>query len=161
MPALNSSAKRFQNVLKCAGFHNQVVEMPETTRTASEAAQTIGCQVNQIVKSIIFKTKKSEKPVLVITSGSNRVDEKKVAAIIGEKLGKADADFVRQKTGYAIGGVPPAGHTTTMLILIDEDLMGFEEIWAAAGTPYAVFKLTPDELLRLTKANPVNIKKEK
>ncbi len=108
---LSSSALKVQQALDSLGLRLQVVELPGSTRTAVEAAQAVGCQVGQIVKSLVFKAKRSERPILVIASGQNRVDEKRLEALIGEPLGKADADFVRQRTGFVIGGVPPVGHT--------------------------------------------------
>src|SRR5690606_11880215 len=133
-------------------------EFPESTRTAQEAADAIGCTVGQIAKSLIFKGKTSQKPILIITSGANRVNEKKVKEYIGEKLGKADADFVREHTGFAIGGVPPVGHIKPITTYIDEDLMQYDEIWAAAGTPNSVFKLTPSILADMTKGRIIKVK---
>lgn len=147
---LPASAQKVQDALFDGGFTNTVVEMPDSTRTSAEAAQTVGCTVSQIAKSILFRAKTSDRPVLVIASGTNRVDEKKVAALLGEKLGKADADFVRERTGFAIGGVAPLGHSGPVEIFIDQDLMAFDEIWAAAGTPKCVFKLTPAQLAEMT-----------
>ena len=155
---LSSSAQKVQDTLKALGFALQVVEMPDSTRTAVEAAQAVGCQVGQIVKSLIFKTKRTGKPVLVIASGQNRVNEKKIAALLGEPLGRADADFVRQQTGFAIGGIPPVGHREKIETFVDEDLLQYEVIWAAAGTPNAVFRLTPQELLQITSGKVVDIK---
>jgi prolyl-tRNA editing enzyme YbaK/EbsC (Cys-tRNA(Pro) deacylase) len=139
------------------GFTLQVVELPDSTRTAAEAAQAVGCQVGQIVKSLIFRAKRSERPILVVASGSNRVDERAIEALIGEPLGKADADFVRQHTGFAIGGVPPVGHTEPVETFVDEDLLQYSEIWAAAGTPNAVFRLAPPDLVRMTGGQVVKI----
>lgn len=150
MPGLPASAQRVQNRLAELGFANRVVEMPETTRSAADAAVACGCQVAQIAKSIIFRAGASNRAVLVMASGVNRVDEAKVAAALGEALAKADADFVRASTGFAIGGVAPVGHSEAPAIFIDRDLMGLASIWAAAGTPRAVFQLTPDELVRMT-----------
>jgi prolyl-tRNA editing enzyme YbaK/EbsC (Cys-tRNA(Pro) deacylase) len=147
---LSSSALIVQNKLIELGYTNRVVEMPDSTRSAVEAAQAVGCGVEQIVKSIIFKAGTSGKAVLVAASGINRVDEKKVRALLGESIKKADADFVRQQTGYAIGGVPPLGHAHPSIVFIDQDLMQYQEIWAAAGTPFAVFKLTPADLVKMT-----------
>jgi len=152
---LRPSAQRVQALLRAAGHSGDVVEFAETTRTSAEAAAAIGCDVAQIAKSLIFRARPSDRPVLVIASGRNRVNEKLVAQRLvakglGEGLARADADFVRDKTGFAIGGVAPIGHMTPPIIFIDRDLLAFAEIWAAAGTPYAVFKLTPDELVRLT-----------
>jgi prolyl-tRNA editing enzyme YbaK/EbsC (Cys-tRNA(Pro) deacylase) len=147
---LSPSAQKVQRALDTLGLTLEVLELPASTRTAPEAAAAIGCTVGQIVKSLVFKARRSERPVLVIASGVNRVSEKKLEALIGEPLGKADADFVRQHTGFVIGGVPPLGHVESLLTFIDEDLLQYEEIWAAAGTPNAVFKLAPEDLLRMT-----------
>jgi prolyl-tRNA editing enzyme YbaK/EbsC (Cys-tRNA(Pro) deacylase) len=147
---LPASARRVQDALTDKGFSNRVVIMPSTTRTAAEAAAACGCTVAQIAKSILFRAVESNRPVLVMTSGANRVDEEVVAEALGEPIGRADADFVRDATGFAIGGVPPIGHSGPVEILIDRDLTAFDEIWAAAGTPFAVFKLTPGELTSMT-----------
>ena len=155
---LSASAQKVQNALSARGMTLQVMELPDSTRTAQEAAQAIGCDVGQIVKSLVFKGKRSAKPVLVIASGSNRVDERKIEALIGEPLGKADADFVRQQTGFVIGGVPPVGHSQPLLTYVDADLLQYTEIWAAAGTPHAVFRLTPGELCDLTGGEVVELK---
>ncbi len=154
---LSASAQRFQDALKGLGFSLQVVELPDSTRTAVEAAQAVGCQLGQIVKSLVFRAKRSERPVLVIASGPNRVNEKVIEALIGEPLGKADADFVRQRTGFVIGGVPPVGHTEALQTFIDQGLLAFDEIWAAAGTPNAVFRLTPQELVRMIGGQVIKI----
>lgn len=146
-PASAPSALKVQAVL---GAEFTVMEFSESTRTAAEAAEAIGCTVAQIAKSLIFKGGTSARPVLVVASGVNRVDEKTVAALLGEEPLRADAGFVREKTGFAIGGVPPIGHATPPVCLLDEDLFAFSEIWAAAGTPNAVFRLTPGQLLELT-----------
>lgn len=147
---LSPSAQKVQQALQALGMTLQVVELPDSTRTAIEAAQAVGCQVGQIVKSLVFKTKRSQRALLVIASGSNRVDEKLIEARIGEPLGKADAEFVRQQTGFAIGGVPPLGHASPLLTFIDQDLLQYERVWAAAGTPHAVFELNPADLARMT-----------
>lgn len=147
---LSPSAQKVQQALQALGMTLQVVELPDSTRTAIEAAQAVGCQVGQIVKSLVFKTKRSQRALLVIASGSNRVDEKLIEARIGEPLGKADAEFVRQQTGFAIGGVPPLGHASPLLTFIDQDLFQYERVWAAAGTPHAVFELNPADLARMT-----------
>lgn len=149
-PGLAPSAQRVQDALRAQGVPLTVVELPQSTRTAVEAAAAIGTTVAQIVKSLIFRAPQSDRAVLVLASGANRVDEKAVAALLGEPLGKADADFVRAKTGFVIGGVSPVGHTAPLATYIDEDLLTFDELWAAAGTPNAVFRLTPAQLLSLT-----------
>ena len=141
------SALKVQAVL---GDKFEVLEFDAGTRTAADAAAAVGCEVAEIAKSLLFRTRDSGRPVLVVASGVNRVDEKKVAAVIGEKISRADADFVRENTGFAIGGVPPIGHAVAPLTLIDEDLLKLTTIWAAAGTPNAVFKLTPAELMEVT-----------
>jgi prolyl-tRNA editing enzyme YbaK/EbsC (Cys-tRNA(Pro) deacylase) len=155
---LSSSARKVQDALNKYGLSCQVVEMPQSTRTADDAARAVGCQVGQIVKSLVFQGKQSHQAILVATSGANRVNEKKIATLISELLSKADADFVREKTGFAIGGVPPVGHTQPIRIFIDEDLMQYDEIWAAAGTPRAVFKLTPRELQKITGGQVISVK---
>lgn len=159
MKPLSASAQRVQDALTKLGMTLQVVELPNSTRSAADAAAAIGCTVGQIAKSLIFKTHGSERPVLVVASGSNRVDEKKVAVLLSEKITKADADFVRVQTGFAIGGVPPVGHTQKIITFIDEDLLAFEEIWAAAGTPNAVFRLTGDDLVRVTDGKLADVKR--
>jgi prolyl-tRNA editing enzyme YbaK/EbsC (Cys-tRNA(Pro) deacylase) len=147
---LSSSARKIQDALNSLGMSLDVVELSASTRTAVEAAEAIGCEVGQIVKSLVFKAKRSERPVLVIASGKNRVDEKKIEMLIGESLGKADADFVRLHTGFVIGGVPPLGHTEKLETFIDEDLLEYTEVWAAAGTPNAIFRLNPEDLVKMT-----------
>jgi prolyl-tRNA editing enzyme YbaK/EbsC (Cys-tRNA(Pro) deacylase) len=132
--------------------------MDKTTRSAQDAARAVGCEVGQIAKSLVFKGATTRQAVLVITSGSNRVDEKKLSERIGEPVLKADADFVRQQTGFAIGGVPPVGHTQPIAVFIDEDLLTYSEIWAAAGTPQAVFRLTPQELQKITNGRVMRVK---
>jgi prolyl-tRNA editing enzyme YbaK/EbsC (Cys-tRNA(Pro) deacylase) len=155
---LKESAKRVQEALAARGFAFEVREFPQGTRTAAEAAVAIGCAVAQIAKSLVFRARASGRPVLVIASGANRVDEKAVAALIGEKIGRADAGFVRAATGFAIGGVPPLGHETPPVTLIDRDLLTLSEIWAAAGTPNAVFRLTPEDLVAMTDGRVADIK---
>lgn len=155
---LSPSAQRVQDALRDLGFSNQVMELQSPTRSSAEAAQAVGCQVEQIAKSILFQGKNIHKPILVIASGINRVNERKIAEFISEPLGKADTDYVRNHTGFVIGGVPPIGHLEKVEIFIDEDLFHYEEIWAAAGNPNAVFKLTPSDLLKMTGGRIVSIK---
>ena len=155
---LNPSAQRVQDALAALGLTLQVVELPTSTRTAAEAAQAVGCQVGQIVKSLVFKSKRTERPILVIASGANRVDEQKLEALIGEPLGKADADFVRQHTGFVIGGVPPVGHAQLIETYIDLDLLQYQWVWAAAGTPNAIFQLDPADLPRISSGQLADIK---
>jgi len=156
--SLSPSAKKVQQALQELGFSFRVVELPASTRTAQEAAQAIGCQVAQIAKSLVFKIKQTQKPILVISSGANRVDEAKLSAHVGAPIEKADADFVRQHTGFAIGGVPPVGHVERLPTWIDEDLYQHEVVWAAAGTPHGVFELTPSDLERMTQGQMVRLK---
>jgi prolyl-tRNA editing enzyme YbaK/EbsC (Cys-tRNA(Pro) deacylase) len=154
---LSDSARKVQDALEDFGLTLRVVEMPQSTRTAKDAAQAIGCMVAQIGKSIIFKGARSGKAILVVASGVNRVDEKIIAAHTGEPIEKASAEFVREATGFVIGGVPPTGFATPIETWIDEDLFQFAEIWAAAGTPSAVFALTPVELARITGGRTIKV----
>lgn len=146
-PATAPSALRVQAAL---GDAFEVLEFEESTRTAADAAAAIGCTVAQIAKSMIFRATTSDKPVLVITSGAVKVDVNKVVSLLGESVSRASPEFVRENTGYAIGGVPPLAHRIQPIVLIDESLFELECLWAAAGTPNAVFRLLPDDLSRLT-----------
>ena len=151
LDALPDSARRVALLLKERGHPHPVVMLPETGKTSAEAAAGLGCAIAQIAKSILFRRREDDAPVLVIASGANRVDEKKVAARVGA-LARADAKFVREKTGYAIGGVCPIGLATEPLTLIDADLLALDSLWAAAGHPHAVFSLSAQELIALTGA---------
>ena len=155
---LSPSAQKIQDLLNSLGYNLRVIEYAESTRTAQEAADRAGCELGQIVKSLIFKGKTTNKPILVLTSGANRVDEKRIREYAGEAIGKADADFVRAVTGYAIGGVPPLGHVQKMETYIDEDFLQFQTVWAAAGTPNAIFELTTEDLQKLTSGKIVMVK---
>lgn len=154
---LKKSAKKFQNRLAEFGHSHQVKQLPDSTRSAKEAAEAIGCKVEQIAKSIIFKLKNAKEPVLIIASGKNRVNETIIEILVDDELEKADADFVKQMTGYSIGGVPPLAHDRPIMTFIDEDLLEFDTIWAAAGHSQAVFELTPRELKSMTLAEIVQI----
>jgi prolyl-tRNA editing enzyme YbaK/EbsC (Cys-tRNA(Pro) deacylase) len=156
MPAARAT-ERVQSALDAAGIEARVVELAASTRTAAEAASAIGCGVAQIAKSLVFRGAESGEAILVIASGTNRVNEKTIATLAGEPIAKADADFVRERTGYAIGGVPPVGHTSPLRTFIDRDLLQFDRIWAAAGTPHAVFELTPSQLTNLVTGAIVEI----
>lgn len=148
---LAKSALSVQNELNKLNLKCEVVELPNSTRTASAAALSIGCEISQIVKSLIFKTKKTSKAVLLLASGKNQVDVKQVKTHLGEGITKADADFVKNITGFSIGGIPPVGLKNKIdLIFIDQDLIEFEEVWAAAGTPNAVFCIKSQDLLQAT-----------
>jgi prolyl-tRNA editing enzyme YbaK/EbsC (Cys-tRNA(Pro) deacylase) len=155
---LSPTAQRVQDLLRARGFDCRVIEYAESTRTSQEAADRAGCELGQIVKSMIFKGKSTQKAVLVLTSGLNRVDEKRVGQHAGEPIGRADADFVRRVTGFAIGGVPPLGHAQPMDTYLDEDLLQYSTVWAAAGTPNAIFELTPADLQKMTGGKAVRVK---
>ena len=146
-PATAPSALRVQEALG-SGF--QVLEFEASTKTAADAAAAVGTTVAQIAKSMIFRTVETDRSVLVVTSGSERVDEARVSAVLGEEIGRASAAFVRERTGFAIGGVSPVAHIVPPVVLIDQTLAQFDTSWAAAGTPNAVFQLTFSELLTLT-----------
>ena len=147
---MSSSAQRFQQALEGLGIQTQAIELPQSTRTAKEAAEAIGCEIAQIAKSLIFRRLDTNRPVLVIASGANRVDEEVVSDYIGTQITMADAEFVRASTGYAIGGVPPFGHIAPIDdIIIDQDLLNYEVIWAAAGTPRSVFPISPEKLVEV------------
>ena len=164
--SLKPSAQKVQDWLAARGSSCRVREMPDTTRTSEEAAAACGCQVAQIGKSMVFRIKDTDTPVLVVASGVNRVDEKAVARLLSArngvkvKLARADADFVRATSGYAIGGGPPVAHTTPPVTLIDRDLLEFEMIWCAAGTPNAVFEIPPADLIDLSSGTIADIKKQ-
>ena len=135
-----------------------MIEFAESTRTAEEAAQRAGCHIGQIVKSMVFKRKDTGGPVLVLTSGSNRVDEQRLAAHLGEAVERAEPDLVRAATGYAIGGVPPIGHATQIQSVLDEDLLRFDLVWAAAGNPKAMFSVAPQTLREMSGAVVLRIR---
>lgn len=154
---LSAEAQRVQDVIAAAGLELEVRELPASTRTAAEAADAIGCEVSQIAKSLVFHRRESDAPLLVIASGSNRVNREAVSALVGERIALAAAEFVRARTGFTIGGVPPVGHASSMEVFIDEDLRRHDEIWAAAGTSHAVFRLTPADLEALTGGRVVRV----
>jgi prolyl-tRNA editing enzyme YbaK/EbsC (Cys-tRNA(Pro) deacylase) len=151
-PAQHPTALRVWQLLRDAGVDARVVEFEQPTRTSADAAVAIGCSVAEIAKSIVFRGEQSGQAVIVVASGTNRVSETKVAEKVGEPLARGDGDFVRAATGYAIGGVAPIGYSQPVKLLLDEDLRHFQTVWAAAGTPFSVFPLTPDELQRITGA---------
>lgn len=155
---LSASAQRVQDTLRERGFAQRVIEMRETARTAAEAAQAVGCTVGQIAKSLVFKGQSTGQPILIIASGANRVDTAKVAALVDEPIIKPEAAFVRDMTGFAIGGIPPLGHREQLMTLIDDDLLQFSQLWAAAGNPNAVFPLAPADLVAMTGGRVVSIK---
>lgn len=151
LTALPESVQRVARLLQSAGHPHAPQMLDDAARTAQQAADALGIDVGQIAKSIIFKRKSDNVAVLVVTSGDRRVDEKKVDAIVG-KTGRADAEFVKTATGFSIGGVSPFAHANEPVTLIDRELFRFGEIWAAAGHPHAVVKLTPADLEKLTGA---------
>jgi prolyl-tRNA editing enzyme YbaK/EbsC (Cys-tRNA(Pro) deacylase) len=155
---ISPSAQKVQDVLHALGFDYKVIEYQDSTRTSAEAAARVGCQIGQIVKSLIFRGQVSSKPVLVLTSGANRVDESYLSRYVGESIGRADAEFVRTATGFAIGGVPPVGHQHLLETYLDEDLLQYGKIWAAAGTPNAVFEMTPAALEKMTGGMVIRVK---
>jgi prolyl-tRNA editing enzyme YbaK/EbsC (Cys-tRNA(Pro) deacylase) len=150
-----NSVERVRSALIAAGHPDTITEFPTSTRTAANAAAVVGCTVAQIAKSIVFRA--AERPVVIITSGANRVDPAKVEAVLGVRLMRADAAWVRDVTGFAIGGVAPVGHRTPPLLLLDEDLMALDPVWAAAGSPSHVFRTTPAELQRITGARVAQV----
>ncbi len=152
-----SSSQRVEQILQERNLKTEVIEFKELTRTAQEAATAIGCEIGRIAKTLIFKGKITGQPICIIASGLNRIDEKKVEQYIGEGIEKADAAYVLKETTFAIGGVAPIGFEFPIKPLIDEDLMGYKELWAAAGTPHAVFRLSPEDLLRITQGKIVHI----
>jgi len=158
MEPINPSAQKIQNILNVLGSGYKVIEFAESTRTAQEAADRVGCRLGQIVKSLVFKGQSSNNCFLVLTSGSNRVDENKLSQYAGETIGRANPEFVRTMTGFAIGGVPPVGHTKPLETYIDEDLLQYAEVWAAAGTPNAVFQLPSSDLVKITSGKIVRVK---
>lgn len=154
---MNHQTKKIKSFLEKFGIESEIKEFSETTKTAADAARALNCDLGQIAKSIVFKGIFSAKPVLVIASGKNRIGEKTIGDQLGEEIEKADADFVRAKTGFAIGGIPPFGHKEKIKTFIDEDLLKYPLIWAAAGTHNTVFPLTPKELVETTQGEVVPV----
>ena len=153
----SASVQRVERALREAGIHTQIVELPGAAHTAKLAAQFLGCEVAQIANSLVFRAVASDTAVLVMSSGAKRVDMAKLAAIVGEEIGKADADFVRAATGLAIGGVAPVGHTGSLRTYVERSLSAWPRIWAAAGHPNTVFPLTYAELVRITRGQEVDV----
>jgi Uncharacterized conserved protein len=156
--SLSPSAQKVWDALIAMGYDYKIIEFQDSTRTSAEAANRVGCQIGQIVKSLIFRGQNSGQPLLVLTSGANRVDEGLIGRYSGETIARADADFVRLTTGFAIGGVPPVGYPQPVNTYLDEDLLQYKKIWAAAGNPNAVFELTPTALIKLTSGKVVRVK---
>jgi prolyl-tRNA editing enzyme YbaK/EbsC (Cys-tRNA(Pro) deacylase) len=154
--AAGGSVQRVRAALAAAGHPDTITTFPDGTRTAAEAAAAVGCDVTQIAKSIVFRA--GTRAAVIVTSGANRVDPARAGTALGVKLGRADADWVRLTTGFAVGGVAPVGHLTPPLILLDEDLLALDPVWAAAGSPRHVFRTTAAELLRLTGARAAAVR---
>ena len=157
---MHPSAQKVADAARALGLSVEIVEFEETTRTAQDAANTIGCQVAQIVKSLLFIVE--GQPVMTLVSGVNRLDERKLAALRGvgrKQVERADADTAKAATGFSIGGVPPFGHTSRLPVYVDEDLTRFDVVWAAAGTPFAVFAITPEELVRASGGTLADLKR--
>ena len=154
-PAVTEGAMRIQALL---GERFRVLEFEQSTHSSAEAAAAVGCDVAQIAKSMLFRAVDGT-PVLVVASGANRVDEKKVAGLLGQKISRADAAFVLERTGFAVGGVPPIGHVTPPVTFLDRNLLRHKTIWAAAGSQNAVFMLSPSDLAGLTGAAFVDVAK--
>ena len=155
---MHPSTEKVFVALREAGFQGEVLELQDSTRTALEAAAAAGCELGQIVKSLVFVLEPSGDPVLLLVSGENRVHEKHVGKLLGGKLKRADADFVREVTGYAIGGIPPIGHVKSIMTYMDEDLQQYKLVWGAAGTPHAIFEIPTDELIRITRCEMICVK---
>jgi len=154
---LNTSVRKVEKALKAHGLECKVMTMKETTRSAQDAANSLSCQVEQIVKSLVFMTKKTKKPILVLASGANRVNPKKIRNFLSEPIRMAAPDFVRSKTGFVVGGIPPLGHSSSLETFIDEDLLKYPEIWAAAGSSNTMFKLSPDDLQKITQGRVISV----
>lgn len=150
------SVERVRAALLAAGHGDTITAFPAGTRTAADAAAAVGCDVAQIAKSIVFRA--GARAAVVITSGANRVDQAKAERALGQKLGRADADWVREATGFAVGGVSPVGHVGRPLLLLDQDLLALDPVWAAAGSPSHVFRTTAEALLRMTGATVADVK---
>jgi len=146
---LSATAQRVQDALTAAGVVTRVIEYDAPARTSAEAAVVLGCTVGQIAKSLVFRSA-SGAAVLVVASGAHRVDEAKISALAGERIGKADADFVRAITGYAIGGIPPLAHAQRSRTFVDRNLLQYETVYAAGGTPHAMFPISPTDLVRVS-----------
>jgi prolyl-tRNA editing enzyme YbaK/EbsC (Cys-tRNA(Pro) deacylase) len=147
-----------RKALQEQGYEPEVVELERTARSAAEAADALGVRVEQIVKSLVFRGTRTGRPVLVLAGGANRVDERRISDLFSEPVGMADAAYVREKTGFSIGGVPPVGHAERPTTFVDEDLLREEEVWSAAGHTHAVFGLEPAELVRITGGRVAGIK---
>lgn len=155
---MKAAVQRVDKALRARGLDPRIIEFADSTRTADEAAQAIGTEVSRIVKSLVFLTGRD--PVLVLVSGSNRASIDKLGVALEAPVSRADAATVRSHTGYAIGGVPPVGHANPLPVLLDRDLLAYDLVYAAAGTPHAIFPIAPADLLRITGARPVDLREE-
>ncbi len=156
-PARSRSIERVRDALAQHAVDTRFEELAQSTRTAREAAEALGCEQAQIVKSLVFRAGADERPLLVLASGASRVDEARLGELLGVDIGRADANFVRNHSGFAIGGVAPVGHVSAMLTVMDRQLLAFDRVWAAAGTPHAVFGIAPNDLLRITGAQVADV----
>jgi prolyl-tRNA editing enzyme YbaK/EbsC (Cys-tRNA(Pro) deacylase) len=154
---LQAAAQRVQDALAAAGFANKVIELEVPVRTSAAAAEAVGCTPAQIVKSLVFRRATSGEPVLVVASGAHRVSEEKIAALLGEGVAMGPPAFVREVTGFAIGGIPPLGHARTLETIVDQHLCTLDGLWAAAGHPNSLFKLTADELVKMTRGRVAEV----
>ena len=152
----NPSVERVRAALERAGIRSDIIELPGAARTARAAAQFLGCELGQIANSLVFRAEAGGGPILVMSSGAKRVDVERLSTLLNERVGKADADFVREHTGFAIGGVAPAGHGVKR-VFVDRSLATYDALWAAGGHPHAVFRLSYPELLRLTRGAPADL----
>jgi len=152
----NPGVERVRTALAAAGMHAEIVELPGAARTARAAADFLGCDVAQIANSLVFRALKSGAALLVLSSGARRIDLERLAAIVGEPVAKADADFVRAHTGFAIGGVAPVGHAGTLRRFVERSLAAHDPLWAAAGHPHTVFRLSYADLVRIAQATPID-----
>jgi prolyl-tRNA editing enzyme YbaK/EbsC (Cys-tRNA(Pro) deacylase) len=158
---LSSAAQKVQDALDQFKLGHTVLELEVPVKTAQQAADAVSCEVAQIAKSLIFKSSDTNRPVLVITSGANRVSEARVESLLNEGISRADPEFVRVNTGFSIGGIPPLAHVVPPVVLIDEDLLLFKVIWAAAGHPNSLFKLDPNDLPRMTGGTVALVKEDR
>jgi prolyl-tRNA editing enzyme YbaK/EbsC (Cys-tRNA(Pro) deacylase) len=154
---LPRSARRVRDALLALGLPADIRRLADSTRTAPEAAAAVGCELGAIVKSLVMRGVRSGEPALILVSGANRADESLLAAALGEPIERPDAAYVRETTGYSIGGIPPVGHPARLRTLLDEDLLSFEVVWAAAGHPHAVFPITPPALAAATSARAIRL----
>ncbi|MDA8292687.1 MAG: YbaK/EbsC family protein [Actinomycetota bacterium] len=155
MAGRGAGTQRVAAALARSGLPDEITVVPDSTRSASEAAAALGCDVGCIVKSLVFRAVETDSPVLVLVSGGDRVDEEKLALAVGERVEQASGAYVRDRTGYAIGGVPPVGHDEGLVTFADEGLLARERVWAAAGSPHAVFPVAPGDLVRAARATVV------